>query len=501
MDTISLWKAITPESDSYPSLQGSIQVDVVVIGAGITGVTTAYELVNQGKKVAIVEAGSVGLGTTGFSTGNLYVSTSPRYHVIQSRFGDEITNKVISSRQKAIDYIEKRVHAYHIDCDFLRRPAFYFVREESDVASLVEEADILKRGGIGIEECQTLEIDFPFKKAYKIQNQAKFNPLQYVVKMAAVLKEKGVQIFENSPALSIENHDNPQVVTAHGAVSCKQVVMATHVPKGMNLPQLLSPPYRSYAVGVRLKNNIYPNGRFVEWSEPRYTTSTHSIKPNQLDCLVVAGNHHRVGKPSDHIDNIKNLERYIEKHFDVDSIQYHWSAQHYQGADGLPYIGELSKNIYIATGFYADGLIYGTVAGQLLADLMTKRSNPYEAAYSTSRHSFFASSKTVVKESFNLLNEFMHDFPFNADVKHFKDIQRGEGKTIVIDGEKFGAYRDLNGKMQVVSAVCTHMKCIVKWNNLEKSWDCPCHGSRFTPEGVVIEGPAYHNLVKIKVEE
>lgn len=501
MNTESLWKAITPDLKAYPPLSNSIHIDVVIIGGGITGVTTAYQLIKEGKSVALLEAGKIGDSTTGYSTGNLYVPVEKSYGSLSSSFNEDQIHKIINSRQNAIDYIEKTVNENNIQCDFLRRPSYHYTNDENNIESLEKEVKILKNAGIAIEYYSEQVLPFKMKKATVMPNNGKFNPLAYVKSLAEIFVNKGGKIFENSPAISVKEEDEQFVVlTAKGSITAKYLVMATHVPKGISLSEILSPAYRSYAVAFSLKSNEYPFGRYVNWDKPHYVTSAHSSKPSgPIDCLVVAGSHHRVGIV-DGIDHINTLENFINAHFEVSSINYRWSAQHYQSSDGIPYIGEVKKNYYIATGFYADGLVYGTVSGQIISDLIVGKPNSLADVYSPKRHHMFSTSVTLVKETLNLANQYIHDFPGNVEAHHFKDIANQEAKTFEIEGEKFGAYRDDNGELHVVCAVCTHMKCIVKWNNFEKTWDCPCHGSRFSKEGVVLEGPAYHNLIKMTVK-
>lgn len=503
METQSLWKAITPKFKTYSSLSDYLSVDVIIIGGGITGVTTAYELIKKGKKVAILEAGRVGNSTTGDSTGNLYVSVQKSYGKLLAYFNRDEIHKIIRSRQDAIDYIEKIVNQHHIECDFLRRPSYYYTNDEHNIDGLEQEVNILKNAGIAVAYCTASDVPFKMKKAMKFLNNAKINPFAYVKSMAEILENQGGIIFENSPALSwYEKDDKFTVLTDKASISATHLVMATHVPKGISLSEILSPAYRSYAVACSLKNAIYPNGRYVDWDKPHYVTSTHCSEPGgPIDCLVVAGSHHRVGIADDHNHHVHALENFIRSNFEISSVHYHWSAQHYQASDGVPYIGQVKQNYYIATGFYADGLVYGTVAGKIISEAILDKTTVLNDIYSPQRHHLFASISTLTKESLNAMNQYLHDFPGNVEAHHFKDIANEEAKTIEIHGEKFGAYRDDNGELHVVCAVCTHMKCIVKWNNFEKTWDCPCHGSRFTTQGVVLEGPAYRNLIKLTVKE
>jgi glycine/D-amino acid oxidase-like deaminating enzyme/nitrite reductase/ring-hydroxylating ferredoxin subunit len=497
MNTISLWEDITRRSTSYPMLEHDIEVDVAIVGAGITGITAAMQLIAAGKKVAILESGRVGSGTTGFSTGNLYVAIQPYFHTIENKFGLDTVKAVAQSRKLAIDLIEKVIQDRGIQCSFHRRPWYlYSINNEND--TLVDkEIKTLHKADMQIDRVDAVPAPFKITRAARMDNQARFNPLQYVVALADDLRRQGCQIFENTTVENIEEKDVCTLSTPQAKVRAQQVFVATHVPKGIHHTQFLTAPYRSYVVAARLQNTAYPNANLWDTSKPHHATSTHSSTSEELDLLMVADSHHKTGQADDHREQYDKIETYLRQHYSVDSIVYRWSAQHYQAADGLPYIGRTSwcsKHVYIATGYFADGLVYGTTAGVLVAEQILDQRSHWEKLYNPQRLKPFASATSFLKESINVFFEYLKDYPGHVDARDLSDIAKGEGKIISIDGEKCGAYRDDQNQLHIVSAVCTHMRGIVKWNNAEKSWDCPCHGSRFTVDGKVIEGPAILDL-------
>lgn len=501
MNTISLWHAIQKKDTFYPKLEGDLEVDVAIIGAGITGITAALQLTRAGLKVAIIEALTVGGGTTGDSTGNLYVAVQPYYHKIESKFGKDTVKAISGSRQFSIDFIESVVNEKNIDCFFHRRPWYLYSKEKGNDEVVDKEVQTLKEAGMEIEFVDSIPLPIKITKAAKMEGQARFNPLKYITTLSEDLAKNKCLIFEGTRFLGVEEKNYCVVQTSGGKIRAGHVIMATHVPKGFNVLQTLAIPYRSYAVAARLKSGQYPNANFWDTSEPHHATSTHSTTSVGLDLLVVADSHHKTGQAPEknHLEMFRQIEGHLQKHYDVASIEYRWSAQHYQAADGVPYIGRASrssKHIYLATGYFADGLAYGTVAGILLADLILAKKNPWAEIYDSTRFTPLASSKNFIMENANTLAQYLKDLPNNVEAKDFAHIPAGEGKTVEIKGEKFGAYRDEKNELHIVSAVCTHMQCIVKWNNAEKSWDCPCHGSRFTYEGKVIEGPAVTDLKK-----
>jgi glycine/D-amino acid oxidase-like deaminating enzyme/nitrite reductase/ring-hydroxylating ferredoxin subunit len=496
METLSLWEAISIRPRTYPVLSSNIEVDVAIIGGGITGVTGASHLIKAGKSVAIIEADKIGGVTTGYSTGNLYIPVQPFYQHITSKFNYEIAKSIAHSRKFAIDYIEKNIQEKNILCNFSRRPWYGYTANHERI-SLDKEVELLKKMEIPIEYVNELPFPFKFKKAVLMPNQARFNPLQYVISMANGLTEHGCQIFENTRVTHIEEKDVCILETPNAKVTAKKVLIATHTPIEINRTQMFTAPYRSYVVSAYLEDNKYPEGHFWDLDRRPHATCTHAISTNNPQLLMVAGSHHKVGQGKEMVTHYQELEKFLRDHFPVSEILYQWSAQHYQSADNVPYIGLASrsaKHTYIATGFFADGLVYGTLAGIIISDLILKNKNNLIDTYKSTRFNPIASLAFILKESSNIFIQYLKDYPMLASKKNYDDIKPGEGKILEINREKCGVSRDRNNQLHIVSAVCTHMKCIVGWNNAEKTWDCPCHGSRFTQEGKVIEGPATINL-------
>lgn len=354
-DTTSFWETITTKSAHYPTLTEDLEVDVSIIGGGITGITAALHLINAGKKVAILEADEIGGVTTGYSTGNLYVAVQPYYQKLESKFNFETAKQIAQSRQFAIDYIEKNVIDKKINCQFSRRP-WYIYADDNQISFLEKEVELFKKMDFPIDYVDALPLPLKFKKAAVLSNQARFNPLQYVVDLAQYLQKQGCLIFEKSRVISIEEKDNKCFLqTDKAKVIANHNIVATHTPIGINTVQMFTAPYRSYVVAVSVKDGIYPEGHFWDLKEPHHAICTHSISGDKPEILMVAGNHHKVGQTDDAASHFSQLEKFLRDHFQVQDVLYQWSAQHYHAADGVPYIGLASrgaKNSYIATGFY-----------------------------------------------------------------------------------------------------------------------------------------------------
>lgn len=504
MNTVSVWEKVS-RPPAYPALTQDMQTDVLIIGAGITSMTAGIELVKAGLKVTVVEALRAGDGTTGYSTGNLYIPVQPFYQHIRSKFDKEIARSVAHSRKEALDYIENTVKEYDINCHFSRRPDYIFVENRSQ-DFLEREFEALKETGVAVEWVQNIPFPTKAKRSIHLPHQARFNPKTYIDGLAKAFIALGGQLFEQTEIKSAEEKNGRCIAcTDRYSIVARHMIMATHTPKGIHVMQMMAAPYRSYVVAAKLTDGKYPNGHFINADPNGYVISTHAVRNKELDMLMVAGEHHKTGQASHHDAEhyYQNIERYMRAHFPVEEILHRWSAQHYQAADDIPYIGlanNHTKNFYVAGGYFADGLTYGTVAGRILADLIQGKNNPYAKTYNATRFTPLASVGKAIKENLNVLGEYLQDLPGHHDAARFSSIQSGQGGIVEVQGEKWAAYRDDKQKLHVVSAVCTHMKCIVQFNNAEKTWDCPCHGSRFGIDGNVLEGPAWEPLAQQKDE-
>ncbi|MBA2657196.1 MAG: FAD-dependent oxidoreductase [Tatlockia sp.] len=502
MEKDSLWQKIS-HTTAYTTLNESIEVDVLIVGGGITGITAALQLLTSGNKVAIVDSHTIGGLTTSLSTGNLYVTVQPFFQSITSKFDIETAIQVAKSRQLAINYIENTIADYKIDCNFSRRPWFAYTDGEKE-NFLEKELLIIKQLGIEADYVSQLPYNLNFKKAISIPNQARFNPLQYVSSLAEELASKGCLIYENTTVEDIQEADKIcSIKTAQGLIKAKHVFMATHTPLGLNLTQQFTAPYRSYVVALESSSKHYEEGQLINIDSSSYSISTHAYKTHNPGIILIAGSHHKTGQGGDMVEHYSDIEQFSQKNFPESTVAFRWSAQHYQSADCLPYIGlqnSQSKRVYMATGYFADGLVYGTLAGLIVSDLIMKRIPFTQTLYSSTRSTPLASMKFLVKENTNILLQYIKDLP-QSEQKTFENLKPGEGEVVEINREKCAVSRDQNNNLHMLCAVCPHMKCIVNWNNAEQTWDCPCHGSRFTQTGEVIEGPATSDLNQFNLKK
>lgn len=491
--TRSIWKSTARETN-FPSLNENIQTEVAIVGGGITGVTAAYLLARSGKKVVLLEAGTISGGTTGDSTGNLYSMVDKRLHHIQSKWDEETAANVARSRGEAVDLVEELVNKYQIDCSFKRVPWYLFSETDQKDETIEKEIAAAAHYGLQVEELHDLPIPVKVSKAIKVEGQAQFNPAAFVRGLAENIDRANCRIFENSEVYHIQKEEELVLSTATGTVTAQKVILATHSPKGIYAVQTALYPYREYAMAAKLNSGDFPDGIYWD-TEADFHTSIRTYQSDGASYVLMLGGHHKVGQEDDYSRFYDKLEKNIKKYFDVSSINYKWSAQHYKPADGLPYIGEsVDDNIYFATGFSTDGLTYGVLSAMIFDDLLNNRENKWAELYKAKRFTPVKSAKDYIKENLNVAKQYLKNIPGTASKEAYSEIKSGEGKVVDHGTEKWAVYRDQNGVVHCRSALCTHMDCVVDWNDAEKSWDCPCHGSRFEPTGEVIEGPAFSPL-------
>lgn len=498
MKTISIWEGTAVEEPSFSTLKEDIETDIVIIGGGITGITAAMLLSEAGKDVVLLEAHKIGLGTTGYSTGNLYATVDEHLSHISEKWNADVMKGVVKSRLTALKFIEDTIQRHKIDCDFKRTPFHLFAESVDDKVEgfIKKESEALKEAGLKPELTEHFNLSFEIKKGIRIPEQAQFHPLKYVRAIAGKISER-CRIFENSQVMDFDE-EKGYVKTSMGSVRANHIIMATHTPKGVCMVQTVLGPYREFGVAAPLKDDTCPDGIFWGMNEPKHSLRSFVDKGNRY--VMVIGDKFKTGQHGDTLEYIQGLETFLKERFNIGAFKYVWGGQQYRPADGLPYIGKQSDKVYIATGFSTDGLVYGTLASLIISDEILGRSNPFASFFKADRFTPLKSAKEFIKENTDNFVEYLKDVPWNVDAETLRGIQPGQAKIIKKDSEKWAVYKDPAGENHIVSAICTHMKCAVNWNESEKSWDCPCHGSRFTIDGVVIEGPAIADLKKYKQE-
>ncbi|WP_374688388.1 FAD-dependent oxidoreductase [Promineifilum sp.] len=499
MDKTSIWEADAP-SMTFPTFGGEAEADVVIIGGGITGVTAAMQLAAAGRSVIVLEARQIGLGTTGNSTGNLYATIDQGLRHVRDKWDEATAAAVARSRAETVDFLEGVVAHYGLACDFARRPHYLFAADREQEEKLADEHEAVRAAGIATQLVDDAPLPLPIRRALHMPGQAQFQPAAFTRGLAAAVASGTCRFFEQSRALEIDGGAG-LVRTAAGSVRAGHIILATHSPVGFHPVQTVLGPYRDYGVAARLTNGAYPQGIF--WSMEESTHSIRSFTAGGHEYLIVIGEEHKTGQHDDAPHYYEKVEAYARARFPVATVDYRWSAQGYRSADILPYIGPAAgaDNVYVATGFGTNGLVYGPLAARIIADAIAGRENPWAELYRARRVTLAKSARDFLKENLDNAGQYLRGYLTGADVERVEGVAPGQGALVEINGDKVALYRQEDGGYIALSPICTHLGCVVRWNGAERSWDCPCHGSRFAHDGQVIEGPALTPLERKDIRQ
>lgn len=486
----SLWIA-THKARAFPSLPADRTVDVAVIGGGITGLSTALLLKRAGLSVAVLEAGRVAEGVSGHTTAHITEVFDRSYEALIEDFGLEGARLAAESGKAALTRIEAFVREEAIACDFAKLSAYQFTEDPERVPEL--EAERVAAVSLGVEVALTHNVPLPFtvSGALRFDRQAQLHPRRYLLALALAIPGGGSHVFEHTRVTDIVDGEPCRVVTEKGTVTARHVVVATHAPLQSLLLQPKIAAYRSYVLALRMHPGAAADaGLFWDTEDPYHYIRWQPTDEGPL--LIVGGEDHKTGQESDARARFEALLEYVSRRFKVASVLRRWSAQVIEPVDGLPYIGRDhgSTHVYVATGFSGTGMTLGTLAAMINSDLILGRQNPYQALYDPSRVKPSASIVEIVKENIDFPVQLVKDRLKGAEVASVAEVGRGEGRIVDIEGEKTAVVRDEHGLLHAASAVCTHLGCLVAFNNAEGTWDCPCHGSRFGKDGEVLNGPA-----------
>jgi glycine/D-amino acid oxidase-like deaminating enzyme/nitrite reductase/ring-hydroxylating ferredoxin subunit len=489
----------------YPTLNGNEETEVVVVGGGITGITTAYLLAKEGVQVYLLEAGNVVNGTTGHTTAKITAQHGIIYDRLISHFGVERAKLYFRSNEMAGRFIHDFIKQNHIHCNYEPHDAYLYAETEEGIKKLEKEANAYEQLGINGYLTEKLPYDIPHKKALVMKGQAHFHPLKYLEALLKECEKKGVKIFENTTATDIKESNRDKkttVITENGyEVNADFAVCCTHFPffDGMGFYFTRMMAERSYVLAVKTKNN-FPEGMYLSVDET--VRSYRSILSNGERIVLVGGESHQTGQGIPTHLHYEALLNDAKKTFDLDRVLYRWSAQDLITLDKVPFIGKLTEShdsIFVATGYRKWGMTTGTLAAHLITDLILKKENPFEELYTPQRFQADPSDiKQFIKENADVAKHFVSG-KMERPAKNPRSLKVDEGGVVTQNGKRCGAYRDEDGGLHIVDTTCTHLGCEVEWNSGDRTWDCPCHGSRFKYDGTVVEGPAIKPLKKINL--
>jgi glycine/D-amino acid oxidase-like deaminating enzyme/nitrite reductase/ring-hydroxylating ferredoxin subunit len=520
-ENTSVWMA-TSDLPSYPALTEDTHTDVCIVGAGIAGMTTAYLLAREGRSVVILDDGPIGGGMTGRTTAHLVNAIDDRYYELEKYHGEKGSRLAAESHTAAIARIETIVAEEGIECDFERLDGYLFVPPGDSTKVLERELEATHRAGLtDIEMVERAPIgSFDTGPCLRFPSQGQFHPLKYLAGLAHAIERSAGRIFTSTHATKIEGGATARIEIAGGmVVTASSVVVATNTPiNDRFVIHTKQAPYTTYVIGAQVPRGAVAKALYWDTAQhsgmsdesgpipyhyvrlERSGLQTSSDPSEAYDVLIVGGQDHKSGQADDAEQRYGRLEAWARERWPmIKSIEFRWSGQVMEPVDGIAFIGRNpldDENVYVVTGDSGNGMTHGTIAGILLTDLIMERENPWATLYDPSRKTLRAAGD-YAKENLNVAAQYAEGFFTDGEVHSVEEIEPGAGGVIRRGLSKVAAYRDDDGTLHERSAVCQHLGCVVAWNSNEKTWDCPCHGSRYDRYGRVITGPANSDLARV----
>lgn len=493
-NSTSIWMA-TASVPSFPPLAADLTTDVCVIGGGIAGLTTAYLLSQEGREVVLIDALGIGAGETGRTTAHFF-PPDEWYAGIEGSFGESAARLVADSFSKATALVEAIIRKEGIDCGFERLDGYLYALPGDEFKGFSMEFDAARHAGLDVDLLDRVpELSFDTGTCIRYRNQAQFHPLKYLAGLTQAFVDKGGRIYCGTHASAIDGDKTQQTVTTSGGrVAASAVVVATNTPfNDRVVMHTKQAGYRTYVIGARVPKGSVPRILLWDTGDPYYYVRLETSGTDAgYDILIVGGADHKVGQDSHPEHRYDEIERWMRERFPMaETVDYRWSGEVMEPSDGPAYLGRNpmdDDNVYVITGDSGNGMTHTTIGAMLVTDLIVGRDNPWAEVYDPARKVRHGITD-FVSEQANTLSQY-GEWATGGEVDSAQEIAAGEG-AIVRDGtRKLAVYRDDQGALHVVSAKCTHLGCVVHWNSAERSWDCPCHGSRFDTDGAVLHGPA-----------
>jgi glycine/D-amino acid oxidase-like deaminating enzyme/nitrite reductase/ring-hydroxylating ferredoxin subunit len=495
--SLSIWIDTSHETN-YAPLQGDVEADVAIVGAGITGITAAWILAREGRRVVVIEKGRIALGETGHTTAHIVTATDADYSDLVKEHGEEGARLNSEAIAESIEWIRGTVESLQIDCGLQRVPGFLYAEQEDHREYLERQREFLGRSGVQTEWADSLPLPFPVAGALRFDGQYQFHIRRYLLRLLTEAEQAGARFFEQTQATDVEvQEDLPsRVVTDGGSVRAREVLLTTHVP--MNDRGALWAKMhvtRTYVVAARIDGrDDIADGLYWDTIYPYHYTRTLQTEKGRF--LIVGGEDRPVGSSENDAQRYRDLEDYTRSRFGISEFEYRWSGQINEPSDMIPFIGRshYGERVWMSTGYSGTGMTYGTIAALILADLASGRPNRYTDLFNPGRtkvKSIIEELPEVMRGPRRLISKVLN---LDVEAKSLDEVSPGEGKIVKVDGRKRAVFKAANGTVTMLDPSCTHMGCTVAWNPAETSWDCPCHGSRFDTDGKVLAGPASKDL-------
>ncbi|MGQ0640311.1 MAG: FAD-dependent oxidoreductase [Gemmatimonadaceae bacterium] len=497
----SVWAA-TAQVPTFAPLTADTNADVCVVGAGIAGLTTAYLLTQSGKSVVVLDDGPIAHGMTGVTTAHLVNALDDRYFDLERLHGERGSRLAAESHTAAIDLIEQVVGRERIACDFIRLDGYLFCAPEHDETYLNDELEAAQRAGLHeVRKAGRAPLAFDTGPCLRFPNQGQFHPLKYLSGVASAIERGKGRIFTGTHATKISGGHDATVETQRAKVRCGHIVVATNTPiNDLVAIHTKQAPYMTYVIATRVQRGSVPRALVWDTGDVYHFVRLHSPPNAGYDFLLVGGEDHRTGYADDAPERFARLGDWMrERYLTVGEVEYAWAGQIMESADRLALIGPSpsgERGVFVVTGESGTGMTHATLAAEIIADEIAGRENVWASLYDPARRTYGAVT-TFVKENLSSTARLI-DWLSPGEVSSIDEIARDTGAVLRRGLKKIAVYRDERGALHERVATCMHAGCIVRWNSIERTWDCPCHGSRYDRFGRVVSGPAVRDLAPVE---